>query len=138
MGNDATFDRHRVSGLAPRAFGDYLVTMAVFPRPSKPSAVWADIKALLRHQERHKLLIALASIMMPAIIVTGFYVDSKMDPPKAQIIYAQSWPASRTDAEIVKQNVADQKIRDALLAEKQRSYRKLADQLGIDYEQPKR
>nr|WP_047169926.1 hypothetical protein [Sphingomonas sp. Y57] len=112
--------------------------MAVFPRPSKPSAVWADFKALLRQQERHKLLIALVSILMPGIIVTGFYVDSKMDPPKAQVIYVQSWPASRTDAEIIKQNLADQKIRDAQLAEKQRSYRKLADQLGIDYEQPKR
>ena len=113
--------------------------MAVFPRPSKPSAVWADFKALLRQQERHKLLIALVSILMPAIIVTGFYVDSKMDPPKAQIIYAQSWPASRTDAEIIKQNIADQKIRDAQIAEKRSSYRKLADQLGIDYEQqPKR
>ena len=43
------------------------------------------------------------------------------------------------DAEIIKQNIADQKIRDAQIAEKRRSYRKLADQLGIDYEQqPKR
>lgn len=110
--------------------------MAVFPRPSKPSVAWADFKALLRQQERHKLLIALVSILMPMIIVLGFYVDSKMDPPKAQIIYVQNWPSTRTDAEIIKQNIADQKIRDAALAEKRAGYRRLANDLGIEYERP--
>lgn len=109
--------------------------MAVFPRPSKPAAVWADFKALLGQQERHKVLIALVSVLMPAIIVLGFYVDSKMDPPKKQIIYINSWATTRSDAEIEKQNIADQKVRDAQLAEKRKGYQRLADQLGIDYEQ---
>lgn len=112
--------------------------MAVFPRPSRPGAFWADLKAFLHGQERHKLLFGLLSILMPALIVLGFYVDSRTDPPKAQIIFVQSWPSSRTDAEIEKQNIADQKVRDAQLAEKRRGYQKLANQLGIDYEQAKR
>jgi len=111
--------------------------MAVFPRPSRPGVFWADLKAFLREQERHKILFALLSIMMPALIVLGLYLDSRTDPPKAQIIFAESWPENRTDAEIIKQNIADQKVRDAQLAEKRQGYRKLADQLGIEYEQAK-
>ena len=107
--------------------------MAVFPRPSLPRTVWADFKALLRQQERHKILIAAISLLMPMIIVWGFYLDSRTDPPKAQIIYVQSWPSSRTDAEIERQNIADQKIRDAAIRAKQRDYQKVADKLGIDY-----
>lgn len=106
--------------------------MAVFPRPSSPRAAWSDFKAFLRQQERHKILFALLSIMMPALIVLGFYVDSKTDRRPATIIYINSWPASRTDAEIEKQNIADQKILDAQRAAKRAEYQRLADKLGIE------
>lgn len=125
-------DAGRGAGLARRAFAPYLAAMAVFPRPSRPSAVWADFKAFLRQQERIKILFALLSILMPMIIVTGFYFDSKTDKPKAQIIFVNSWPSSRTDAEIIKQNIADQKILDAARLKKQQEYQRLADQLGIE------
>lgn len=107
--------------------------MAVFPRPSSPRAAWADLKALLRQQERHKILIAIISIMMPMIIVWGFYLDSRTDKPKAQIIYVQNYAPGRTDEEIIRQNIADQKIRDAAIRQRQRDYQKVADKLGIDY-----
>lgn len=106
--------------------------MAVFPRPSSPRTAWNDLKAFLRQREKHKLLFALLSIMMPMLIVLGFYFDSRTDPPKAQIIYAQSWPASRTDAEIERQNIADQKILDAQRRARQEDYKRLADKLGIE------
>jgi hypothetical protein len=106
--------------------------MAVFPRPARPNAAWSDLKAFLRGQERHKLVFALLSMLMPALIVLGFYIDSKPDAPKPQIIYVQSWPASRTDQQIIRQNIADQKILDAKRRERQREYQRLADQLGIE------
>lgn len=106
--------------------------MAVFPRPSSPRAAWADFKAFVSQREKHKLLFALLSIMMPMLIVLGFYFDSRTDPPKAQVIYAQSWPASRTDAEIKRQNIADQKILDAKRRARQAEYKRLADKLGIE------
>jgi len=106
--------------------------MAVFPRPSSPRAAWADLKAFLLQQERHKILFALLSVMMPMLIVLGLYLDSRTDPPKAQIIYAQSWPESRTDAEIERQNIADQKILDAKRRAKRAEYQRLAKQLGIE------
>ncbi|KRB82679.1 hypothetical protein ASE00_11635 [Sphingomonas sp. Root710] len=106
--------------------------MAIFPRPSGPRAAWTDLKAFWRQQERHKILFALLSILMPMLIVTGFYVDSKPDKPRETITYINSWPASRPDAEIEKQNIADQKILDAKREAKRREYQKLADQLGIE------
>jgi len=88
--------------------------------------------AFLRQREKHKLLFALLSIMMPMLIVLGFYFDSMTDPPRAQIIYVQSWPANRTDAEIERQNIADQKILDAKRRARQEDYKRLADKLGIE------
>jgi len=86
----------------------------------------------MRQQEKHKFFIALLSIMMPMIIVLGFYVDSKRDPQKATITYVTSWPTTRTDAEIEKQNIADQKILDARREAKRLEFQRLADKLGIE------
>ncbi|WP_296620321.1 hypothetical protein [Rhizorhabdus sp.] len=110
-----------------------LAFMAIFPRPSTPRAFVADLKAFLHQQNRHKLMIAVVSGLMPMIIVWGFYVDSKTDKPKAQVIFVESWPSTRTDAEIEKQNIADQKVRDAQRKAKQEEYRRVADKLGIEY-----
>lgn len=105
--------------------------MAVLPRPSSPRAAWADFKAFLRGQERIKILFALLSIMMPMLIVTGFYFDSKTDKRKADIIYVQNYAPGRTDEEIKRQNIADQKILDAKREARRREFQRLADQLGI-------
>lgn len=102
------------------------------PRPSTPRAAWADLKAFIGGQEKHKIGIAIVSILMPALLVFGFYIDSKTKAPGPQVIYAQSWPADRSDAVIEKQNIADQKILDAKRAEKRKQYQQLADKLGIE------
>jgi len=115
----------------------YLGRMAVFPRPSRPRALWADLKAFLKQQDRPKYGLMALSVGITALIVLGFYHDSMMDQPKARIIYAESWPSTRTDEEIIKQNIADQKKLDAKRLETQRSYQRLADKLGIDYEDKK-
>ncbi|SNS57011.1 hypothetical protein SAMN06295912_10975 [Sphingomonas laterariae] len=101
------------------------------PRPSKPSVVWRDFRAFLGGEQRHKLLIAMVSVLMPALLVAGFYVDSKRDTPKPQMYFIASWPADRSDAEIVAQQKIDQKALDAKREAKRQEYRRLADQLGI-------
>jgi len=106
--------------------------MAVFPRPSSPRAVWADLKTFLAGRERHRLLFAFLAIAITGLMLLGFYVDSRPEPQPPQIIYAQSWPASRTDAEIIAQQKIDQKKLDARREEKRRQYQRLAKQLGID------
>ena len=106
--------------------------MAIFPRPSGPRAAWTDLKAFWRQQERLKILFALLSIMMPMLIVAGFYVDSKRDKPRETITYITSFAPDRTDAEIEKQNIADQKILDAKREARRQEYQRLADKLGIE------
>lgn len=93
--------------------------------------MWRDLRLFLAGQERYKLLFAVLSILMPALIVIGFYVDSRVDPPGPQLIYVNSWPADRTDAEITAQQKIDQAKRDAETAERQRQFKELEKRLGI-------
>ncbi len=94
--------------------------------------MWRDFKAFLGEKHRYRFVGMALAVAMPALTLLGFYVDSKRDPPKPQMIYVQSWPADRSDAEIVKQNIADQKKLDAYRAERQRQFKKLANDLGIE------
>jgi hypothetical protein len=105
--------------------------MGALPRPSGPRALWRDLRAFFADKHGYRWFGIGLAVVMPALMLAGFYVDSKRDPPKPQIIYAQSWPADRSDAEIIKQNVADQKKLDTYRAERQRQFKKLADDLGI-------
>jgi len=106
--------------------------MAILPRPARPSALLADFKAFLRGQQRHKLFFGLLAVLMPALIVLGFYIDADPGKQRPQIIYVQSYAPGRTDSEIMRQNIADQKIFDAKRRERQAEYRRLADRLGIE------
>lgn len=73
-------------------------------------------------------------MVIPMLIVAGFYHDASMDKRPTQIVYVQTLDPNRTDEEIMRQNIEDQKKLDAQRAETQRSYQRLADKLGIDYE----
>jgi len=67
------------------------------------------------------------------IIVIEFFVDSKINTaPPPQIIYADSWNADRTDAEIIADQKKDQAEREAFAREKQRQFQELENKLGIE------
>lgn len=103
------------------------------PRPSTPRAAWADLKAFLGTGGRHKLLIGIVSVMMPIIIIIGFVLDGQTNIlPGKQVVYIQSWPADRSDAEIIAQQKIDQKKRDAEREAQRQAYQRVADQLGIE------
>jgi hypothetical protein len=104
------------------------------PRPASPRTLWADLKAFLAGRDKQKLVIGLVAMMMPVIIVTGFILDTRTGivSNRLKIVYVQSWPADRSDEEIRKQQVIDQKKRDAERLEKQRAYQRLAKNLGIE------
>jgi hypothetical protein len=106
--------------------------MAILPRPASPRALIADLRTFLATRQRHQLLIGLISLAMPAVIIAGFYQDSKTEPPKPQMYFLPSWPANRTDAEIVALQKIDQVKKEKALAEKRASYQRLAKKLGID------
>lgn len=102
------------------------------PRPSKPSVLLRDLRAFLRGEQRYKLLFGLLSLLMPALLIAGFYVDSRRDPPKREMYFLPSWPADRPDAEIIAQQKIDQKKKEAAQEAKRQEYQRLADKLGIE------
>ncbi|MFL6858191.1 MAG: hypothetical protein ACJ8EB_09840 [Allosphingosinicella sp.] len=104
--------------------------MSWFPRPAGPRALVADIRAFARERSRVQWLGAFVAILMPILIVAGFYHDSSHGiAPGPQLIYVQSWPASRTDAQIKADQVKDQAKREAMMKERQNQFRKVEKDL---------
>jgi hypothetical protein len=100
------------------------------PRPPSPRAFWADLKAFAAGRSKHQWIAAAVAILMPAAIVIGFVVDGRTNiAPGAQIIYVDSWNASRTDAEIIADQKKDQAKLEALKKESQAQFKKIDDTL---------
>jgi hypothetical protein len=103
----------------------------MLPRPSGPRALWADIRAFTRERSRHQWIAAAIAIAMPSIIVFMFFYDSAHGAPSGpQIIYVESWPANRTDAQIKADQKKDQAAMDAARKERQREFQRLDKALG--------
>ena len=83
-------------GLAGRRRRDYLGAMPL-PRPSSPRALWADLKAFWRDRPRHQWIAAVLAVLVPVGIIVTFLIDSNTNlRPIEQVIYVDSWPASRS------------------------------------------
>jgi hypothetical protein len=106
--------------------------MGWFPRPVGPRAAVSDLRAFMRQRSREQLIGATLAVLVTMIILIEFMVDSKINTaPPPQVIYAESWPANRTDAEIIAEQKKDQAKRDAAAKEKQRQFKELEKQLGM-------
>jgi hypothetical protein len=102
------------------------------PRPASPRALVQDLRAFARQRSRHQWIAALFAIAMPVVIVVGFYFDSKTNiMPGEQIIYAESWSANRTDAEIKAQQKIDQQRRAEAEKARQEDFKKLEKRFGL-------
>lgn len=121
-------------GLARERPSDYIRFMPL-PRPSRPSALWADLRAFASQRPRHQWLAATIALAMPVVIIVLFILDGRTNiGGKPEIIYAESWSANRTDAEIKADQAKDQAEREAAIKERQRQFKKLSDnmeKLGI-------
>lgn len=107
--------------------------MSWFPTPSSPRAALADLRAFMRQRSREQVIGGALALLATGIIVFEFIIDPQTGaPPPPQIIYVDSWSANRTDAEIVAQQKKDQAERRAYQAEKQRQFKELENQLGMN------
>jgi hypothetical protein len=107
--------------------------MSWFPRPVGPRAAIADLLAFMRQRSREQVIAASLSVLVTAIIVFEFFIDSKINTaPPPRIVYAESWSANRTDAEIIADQKKHQQEREAALKERQRQFKKLEKQLGME------
>jgi hypothetical protein len=100
------------------------------PRPSSPKAVLADLRAFAAERRPHQWLAALLAVGMPVVLVFLFLVDGRTNIlPKEQIVYVESWPANRTDAEIIADQKKHQIEREAAQKERQEQFKRLDERL---------
>ena len=111
----------------------------VMPRPPRPTALWADLKAVFAAKGQHRLLFAALALVMPGIPFGIFYLSPVKTPYRpADIIYVQQWPADRSAEDIRRQQAIDAPAELQARAEqkeqeesRKRALRTLARTLGM-------
>ena len=107
--------------------------MSFFPHPSSPRAAFRDLAAFMRQRSREQVIGACLALLVTAIIVIEFLVDSKINTaPPPQVVEVQLYSPNRTDAQIAADQKKDQAAKEAAVKEQQRQMKQLAKQLGID------
>lgn len=102
------------------------------PRPASPRALWADIRSFASQRPRHQWIAGFFAIVMPVIIVIGFYFDAQTNiMPGEQIVYVDSWSEQRSDAEILAAQKERQAEREAIAAERQRQFQEVENRFGM-------
>ncbi len=87
----------------------------------------------MRQRSREQVIGACLAILVTAIIVIEFMVDSQINTaPPPQVIEVQLYSPNRTDAQIRADQKKDQAAKIAAKEATQKQYQKLAKQLGID------
>lgn len=106
--------------------------MSWFPKPSSPRAALADLRAFMRQRSREQVIGGALAFLVTAIILIEFLVDSKINTaPPPQIVYVESWPENRTDAEIIAEQKKDEDARKAAELERQKQFQALENKLGM-------
>jgi len=101
------------------------------PRPAAPRALVQDLRAFWSTRPRGHWVAALLAAAMTSGIVIAFLVDSRsMGETREQVIFINSWPATRTDAEIRAQQKADLDERTRAEAEHRRQLQRLDQNLN--------
>lgn len=107
--------------------------MSWFPRPTSPLAAVRDLFALMRHRSREQVIAACLAVLVTTIIVIEFIVDPQIGTaPPPQVVTVELYPANRTDADIAADQKKDQAAQEAWKKERQRQFKQLEKQLGID------
>lgn len=106
--------------------------MAVFPRPSGPRAAVRDLFAFLRQRSREQVIGATLAVLVTIIIVIIFFVDAQVNTEiPEQVVYVEFYGPQRTDADIKRDQIRDQKAREAAKEARKREFQKLEKQLGM-------
>jgi hypothetical protein len=106
--------------------------MSFFPRPVGPRAALSDLAAFLRQRSREQVIGGALALLVTAIILIEFFVDSKIGTaPPPQVVEVQLYAPNRTDADIIADQKKDQAKRHAYQAEKQRQFQELEKKLGM-------
>lgn len=87
----------------------------------------------MRQRSREQVIGACLALLVTAIIVIEFLVDSKMNTaPPPQVVDVQLYSQNRTDAQIIADQKKDQAEKEAQKKADQEQYNQLAKQFHID------
>lgn len=101
------------------------------PRPATPRALVQDLRVFWGSRPRGHWIAALLAAVMTSGIVIAFLIDSQsMGETRETVMFVNSWPASRTDAEIRAQQKADLDERTRAEAEHRRQLQRLDQNLN--------
>lgn len=101
------------------------------PRPASPRALWADLRAFWRNQPRHQWVAGFFAVLIPIGIVVAFYYDAQTNIlPGEQVIYTESWPATRTDEEIKAKQQVDLRRREEFERQRREQFQRIDESLN--------
>ena len=101
------------------------------PRPARPDVLWKDMRAFLRQRPRHKWFAATFAVLIPLAILVVFWLDAGTGAgPPEQVIFVDSWPSNRTDAEIRAKQQEDLKARREAEEARRREFQRLDESLN--------
>lgn len=101
------------------------------PRPASPRVLWADMRAFWRQRPRHQWVAALLAVTIPVGIIVVFYLDTQTNiMPGEQLIYVESWPATRSDDEIRVKQKADLERREQFERDRREQFQRLDQNLN--------
>ena len=116
--------------LARNPAAHYLRAMPL-PRPAFPRALVADVRDFWRNRPRHTWFAAALAVGTAAAIFFTFYLDyGTVVDRREQVMFIESWPASRTDAEIVAKQKADKAEHDAAIEARRRRFEQIDQNLN--------
>lgn len=100
----------------------------------------SDLIGFLRTSGSHSPWLFLVACVPTAIIIYTFYIDAmeKGTPPPREIIYVESWPATRTLDE-TKASIAErQKFKDEMRVREKEAYKAFGRAVGMDVDRIER
>ena len=94
----------------------------------------SDLIGFLLTTGKHSPWLFLAACLPTAIIIYTFYIDAleKATPPPREIIYVESWPASRSIEETKTAIAERQKQKDEMRVREKEAYKAFGRAVGMD------
>ncbi|MDZ7588581.1 MAG: hypothetical protein U5J78_05395 [Parasphingorhabdus sp.] len=112
-----------------------------FLKDASPIRGVRDLVMFVRQSPKEHIIPAILAIFATGIMVVIFFVDAYVNtapPPPPRVIYAEFFPAGRTDDDILRARWAIQCQKEAKWEEQRASYEKLARASGMDVDAMKR
>ena len=107
--------------------------MSILPPASNPRAALRDLAAVMRGRSRENIIALTLSVLITAIIIIVFLVDSTINTaPPQSVVYVENYQPGRTDAEIVADQKKDSALRKEYARQKQEQFKKLEKKFNIE------